>query len=119
MTSRGNLVAFGDYWLKALDNGYVSNKQLESMRKVVIRSIKKIGKMWFRVFPDVPFTKRWLEMPMGKGKWEVDIYKARVRKGKILIEISGLEREAAELLFKKASYKLPIKTKLVGKSEIH
>lgn len=118
-TTRWTTVAFGDFWMKSLDNAYVSNRQLESMRKVIMRSIKKIWKMWFRVFPDVPFTKRWLEMPMGKGKWDVDGYKARINKWRILIEISGLSREMAESLFKRASYKLPIKTKTVGKWELN
>ncbi len=84
----GYTVSFGQYGLKAMDSGYVSSRQLESARKVIIRHVRKVGKIWFRVFPDVPFTKKGLEMPMGKGKGDVDQYKAKVKRGRILMEVS-------------------------------
>jgi large subunit ribosomal protein L16 len=85
---------------------------------VIVRHIKKVGKMWIRIFPDVPFTKKGLEMPMGTGKGEVDIYTAPVRKGKILFEISGLSREDAQKVLISASKKLPVKARVVEKGEI-
>jgi large subunit ribosomal protein L16 len=85
---------------------------------VIVRHIKKVGKMWIRIFPDVPFTKKGLEMPMGTGKGEVDIYTAPVRKGKILFEISGLSREDAQKVLISASKKLPVKARVVEKGEM-
>ena len=115
---RGTTVAFGEYGLKATTSDYVTNKQIEAARKVIVRHIKKVGKMWIRIFPDVPFTKKGLEMPMGTGKGEVDIYTAPVRKGKILFELSGLSREDAHKVLISASKKLPIKARVVVKWEI-
>ena len=89
-SARWTTVAFWDYGLKATTSDYISNKQIEAARKVIVRSIKKVGKIWIRIFPDVPFTKKGLEMPMGTGKGDVDIYTAPVRKGKVLFEVSGL-----------------------------
>ncbi len=117
--TRGTSLAFWDFGLKAVSSGYISNRQLEAARKVVVRHTRKVGKIWFRVFPDVPFTKKGLEMPMGKGKGDVDIYKAPVRKGKIVLEITGLDREHAEKVLISASKKLPIKAKVVGKGDIY
>lgn len=85
---KGYEVSFGTYGLKAMENGYLSSRQLESVRKVIVRHTRKVGKIRMRVFPDVPFTKKGLEMPMGKGKGEVDQYKASVKKGKIILEIT-------------------------------
>lgn len=116
--TRGNKVAFGEYGLKATTSAYVSNRQLEAARKVIVRYTRKVGKIWFRVFPDVPYTKKGLEMPMGSGKGDVDHYQARVKKGGILFEVSGLDREIAEEAFKKASYKLPMTTRMVEKGEV-
>lgn len=117
-SSRGTTVTFWEYGLKATKSWYISNRQIEASRKVIIRSVRKVGKIWIRIFPDVPFTKKWLEMPMGTGKGDVDVYTAPVRKGKIMFEISGLnERDAHEVLTK-ASKKLPVKTRVVAKGEI-
>jgi len=115
---RWSTVVFGDYWLKATTSAYISNKQIEATRKVIVRAIKKVGKLWIRVFPDQPFTKKWLEMPMGTWKWDVDIYTAPVRKGKILFEVSGLSEEIAKQTLIKAGKKLWIKTRFVKKWEI-
>ncbi len=117
-TTRGASVTFWEFWLKAITSGYISNKQLEAARKVIVRHVKKVGKLWIRVFPDVPFTKKWLEMPMGSGKWDVDIYTAPVRKGKILFELSGLTPELAKEVLIKSSKKLPVKARVVAKGEI-
>ena len=91
---------------------------MEAARKVIVRAIKKVGKLWIRVFPDVPFTKKGLEMPMGTGKGDVDIYTAMVRKGRVLFELSGLPKEVAQETMIKASKKLPVKAKFVVRGEI-
>ncbi|AHB40852.1 hypothetical protein P148_SR1C00001G0037 [candidate division SR1 bacterium RAAC1_SR1_1] len=117
-SARGTTVAFGDYGLKATTSAYISNKQIESARKVIVRSIKKVGKIWIRIFPDTPFTKKGLEMPMGTGKGDVDIYTAPVRKGKVLFEVSGLNAAEAHEVLIKASKKLPVKARVVAKGEI-
>ena len=109
-SARGNYVAFGEYGLKATTSGYLTNKQLEAARKVI--------ELWMRVFADTPITKKGLEMPMGSGKGDVDIYAAPVRKGKIVFELSGLSRELAEQVIISAAKKLPIKARFVAKGEI-
>lgn len=115
---KGTRVAFWDRWLKATTSGYLTNRQLESARKVIVRVTRKVGKIWFRVFTDLPYTKKGLEMPMGKGKGDVDSYRVRVKPGKIIFEISGVDRATAQEVFKQATYKLPIKTTLVARGEI-
>ncbi len=117
-STRWTSVSFWDYWLKAVTSWYISNKQIEASRKVIVRHIKKVGKVWIRIFPDVPFTKKWLEMPMGTGKGDVDIYTAPVRKGKVLFEVSGLDEEEAKKVLISASKKLPIKARVVAKWEV-
>jgi len=111
-------VAFGQYGLKAITSSYVTNKEIESARKVIVRATRKVGKMWIRIFPDVPFTKKWLEMPMGTGKGDVDIYTAPVKRGKILFEVSGISKEEAKEALIKASKKLSLKARFVEKWEI-
>lgn len=115
---RGSTVAFGDYGLKAMTSAYVTNKQIEAARKVIVRSIKKVGKVWIRIFPDVPFTRKGLEMPMGTGKGDVDIYTALVKRGRVLFEVNGLSREIAQETMIKASKKLPLKARFVARGEI-
>lgn len=118
VATRANKVSFGDFGLKATSSAYVTNRQLEAARKVIVRYTRKVGKLWFRVFPDVPYTKKGLEMPMGSGKGDVDFYQARIKKGGILFEISGLDRTTAEEALKMASYKLPLTTRMVEKGEV-
>lgn len=115
---RGTTISFWEYGLKATTSGYVTNKQLEAARKVIVRHTRKIGQLWMRVFPDTPITKKGLEMPMGSGKGDVDIYAAPVKKGRVLFEISGLSRELAEEVIISAAKKLPIKARFVAKGEI-
>ncbi len=117
-STRGSTVAFWEFWLKATTSDYVSNRQLEAARKVIVRHTRKIWKIRFRVFPDVPITKIGLEMPMGKGKGEVDIYKAAVRKGKIILEVSWLDAETAKTVLISASKKISVKTRVVARGEI-
>lgn len=117
-STRWNTLSFGDYGIKALTSAYISSKQIEAARKVIVRHIKKIGKLWVRVFPDVPFTKKGLEMPMGSGKGDVEIYKSRVRKGRILFELSWLQKAVAEKVLISAGKKLPVKCRVAYKGEI-
>lgn len=114
----GNYVAFWQFWLKATSNSFVSNREIEAARKVIIRYVRKVWKYWIRVFPDQPITKKPLEVKMGKGKWDLDYYAVKVKKGMILFEISGVDRATAEEVFKQANYKLSCKTRLVEKWEI-
>ena len=91
---------------------------MEAARKVIVRHTRKAGQLWMRVFPDTPITKKGLEMPMGSGKGDVDIYAAPVEEGRVLFEISGLSRELAEEVIISAAKKLPIKARFVAKGEI-
>lgn len=118
VSTRGTRVAFGQYGLKAITAWYLTNRQLESARKVIVRVTRKVGKIWFRVFTDLPYTKKGLEMPMGKGKGEVDSYRVRVKPWKIIFEISGIDKATAKEVFKQATYKLPISTAMVERGEI-
>lgn len=115
---RGSTVAFWQYGLKALTSSYISNREIEAARKVIVRAIKKTGKMRVRIFPDTPFTKLGLEMPMGTGKGDVDIYTAPVRRGRVMFEIMGIPKEAAKIVLIKASKKLSVKARFVERGEI-
>ncbi len=115
---RWNYVAFWDFWLKATENTYLTNRQIEAARKVIVRYTRKVWKIWIRVFPDVPYTKKWLEMPMGKGKWDVDKFRARVKRWRVLFEINWVNKTVAQEAFRQASYKLPVWTRLVEKWEV-
>ena len=113
MAMRGNKVDFGSYGLKALEPGWVTARQIEASRIVISRIVRKIGKMWIRIFPDKPVTARPAETRMGKGKGSLDHWVAVVKPGRILFEIDGVSFEEANQAFRDAGHKLPIKTKLV------
>lgn len=117
-SSRWTVVSFGEYGLKAVTSWYISNKEIEAARKVIVRATRKTGKMWIRIFPDVPFTKKWLEMPMGTGKGDVDIYTAPVRRGKVMFEIMWVPKDLAKETLIKASKKLWVKARFVEKWEV-
>jgi large subunit ribosomal protein L16 len=108
---RGNTVAFGDYGLKALDAGWITDRQIEAARIAMTRHIKRGGKVWIRIFPDVPFTKKPAETRMGKGKGTPEYWVAVVKPGTVMFEIGGVPRELAEEAIALAGSKLPIKTK--------
>lgn len=110
---RGSTVAFGTFALKTVEPGYLNSRQIESARRTMIRFLRKGGKLWIRVFPDKPFTKKPLEVPMGGGKGSLEMFRAPVRPGRILFEIEGIAPEVAREAFRLASYKLPVKTKVV------
>jgi large subunit ribosomal protein L16 len=116
---RGAEVHFGDYGLQALEPAWITARQIESCRRAMVRAMKRRGKVWIRIFPDKPITKRAAESRMGKGKGDVEFYAAVVKPGRILFEIGGdvVESTALEAM-RLASYKLPIKTKVVRREEV-
>ncbi|MGH7141738.1 MAG: 50S ribosomal protein L16 [Minisyncoccia bacterium] len=113
--SRGTDVAFGSFGLKATTHARVRSNQLESARKVIVRNLGKTGKLWIRVFPDKPFTKKPPEVKLGKGKGDPVGYEVEVLPGRILFEIDGVPSETASLALVKAAKKLPLKAKVVSR----
>ena len=118
MATRGSNVAFGTYGLKAMEAGWITARQIEASRIVISRIVRKLGKMWIRIFPDKPVTAKPAETRMGKGKGALEYWVASVKPGRILFEIEGVDRAMAEEAFRNASHKLPIKTKLVERRVI-
>ncbi|MDD5212884.1 MAG: 50S ribosomal protein L16 [Candidatus Gracilibacteria bacterium] len=108
---KGSSISFGEFGLKTIDRGYITSRQIESARKAIVRHIKRGGKLWIRIFPDKPYTKKPLEVPMGGGKGSVEMYRAAVKPGRVLFELTGVTPETAREAFRLASYKLPVKTK--------
>ena len=116
--TRGNRVVFGEFGLMALEPKLITNRQIEATRKVISRTLKRVGKMWITVFPDIPYTKKPAETRMGNGKGNLEYYVAKVLPGKVLFEISGIsESEAAKVLWL-AGQKMPIKTKMVKRETL-
>jgi len=119
MARRGAEVHFGDYGLQALEPAWISARQIESSRRAMVRAMRRRGKVWIRIFPDKPITKRGAESRMGKGKGSVEYWAAVVKPGRIMFEIGGeVDKNTAIEALRKASYKLPIKTKIVQRDEI-
>jgi large subunit ribosomal protein L16 len=114
---RGSSLAFGDYGLKAMEPVWLTNRQLEAGRVALTRAVKRGGKIWIRVFPDKPFTKKPAETRMGKGKGNPEFWVAVVKPGRILYEMEGTTEEVAREAFKLASHKLPIRTKFVKREK--
>ena len=114
---RASTLAFGDYGLKALEPAWITNKQIEAARVAISRTLKRGGKIWIRIFPDKPYTKKPAETRMGKGKGNVEGWGAVVKPGRIMFEIGGVSRDVAEEALKLAADKLPIKTKFVTRIE--
>ena len=111
---RGVEVHFGDYGLQALEPGWVTARQIEAARRAIVRALKRRGKVWIRIFPDKPVTQRAAETRMGKGKGDVEFWAAVVKPGRVMFEVGGgLPEETAREALRLASYKLPIKTKIV------
>lgn len=115
LDTRGVYLSFGVFGLKALEEAWLSSQQIESARRAIARSLQKEGKVWMRVFPDKPITKKPPEVTMGGGKGSVEYYVCPVRPGKILFEIDGVSFEKAKEAFRLASSKLPIKTSVIKK----
>lgn len=113
--TRGTELAHGNYGLQALGSGWLTSKQIEAARRTLVNYIKREGKIWIRVFPDKPVTKRPPEVTMGGGKGSVDHYVFPVKIGRIIFEMDGIPAEVAEEALKRAGHKLPFKTRVVVK----
>lgn len=109
----GTDLAFGTYGLKATTPDRISARQMEAARRAIVRHLRKEGRMWMRIFPDVPITKKPAEVRMGSGKGNVEFWACRVKPGKILFEIEGLSEDNAKLAFTKAAAKLSVQTRFV------
>ena len=116
LSSRGSMVSFGEFGLKATDRGRVTARQIEAGRRAISRHIKRGGKVWIRVFPDKPVTKKPLEVRMGKGKGNVEYWVALVQPGRVLYEMEGVSESLAREAFALAAAKLPITTNFVKRS---
>ena len=115
--TRGLTVAFGDYGLKATSPSRVRSNQIEAARRVISRTLGKTGKIWIRIFPDKPITKKAAEVPMGKGKGDPDHFVFEVAPGRVLFEVSGVSEDLAREAMRKATAKLPVKGKFVRREE--
>jgi large subunit ribosomal protein L16 len=115
VATRGITVAFGSYGLKALEAARIKSNQIESARKVVSRSVGKTGRLWIRIFPDMPYTAKPAEVKLGKGKGDLQGYVAPVLPGRILFEVDGVTEAVAREALRKAGTKLPVKTKVVAR----
>ncbi|MCK4781981.1 50S ribosomal protein L16 [Candidatus Parcubacteria bacterium] len=114
--TRGSELAFGNYGLKILEAKWINSRQIEAARRVIIRYIRKGGKLWIRIFPFKPVTRKGTEVPMGGGKGTVDHYVFPVKPGRIIFELDGVEEEKAKEAFKDAAIKLPVKTKFITRA---
>lgn len=113
---RGSQVDFGEFGIKSLEAAWLTSRQIEAARKTISHATKRMGKMWIRVFPDKPITKKAAGAKMGSGKGDIEEYVAAIKPGRIIFELSGVSHEIAVEAFRKASHKLPFKTKFVEKN---
>ncbi|MGQ9888152.1 MAG: 50S ribosomal protein L16 [Aggregatilineales bacterium] len=110
---RGAVVSFGDYGLQALEPVWINSRQIEAARRTMVRYVKRRGKVWIRIFPDKPVTKKAAETRMGKGKGSVEMWVAVVKPGRVLFEMGGISEEEAREALRLAGHKLPCKTRFV------
>ena len=115
VATRGITVAFGSYGLKAVEGKRILSNQIEAARKVISRTVGKTGKVWIRIFPDMPFTKKPAEVKLGKGKGDLAGYCAPVKPGRMLFEVDGVTEAVAKEALRKEGTKLPLKTKIVAR----
>ncbi len=118
LASRGTRIEFGDYGIKALEPARITARQIEAARVAITRKLRRTGKVYIRIFPDKPVTKKPAEVRMGKGKGSVEFWVAIVQPGRILFEVGGVPEELAREALRLASHKLPIKTKFVKRPEL-
>ncbi len=116
--TRGHLVNFGDYGLKAMEPAWITSRQIEACRVALSRQMKRDGKVWIRIFPDKPVTKKPLETRMGKGKGAPEFWVAVVLPGRIMFEVGGVDKATAQDALTVAAHKLPIKTKIVQRPDL-
>ena len=117
LATRGNKVSFGDFGLAAMERYWITNRQIEASRIAITRHIKRGGKVWIRVFPDIPYTKKPAETRMGKGKGNPEDWVAVVNRGRVIFEIEGVPEAMAREAFRLAAHKLPIKTRFLVRGE--
>jgi large subunit ribosomal protein L16 len=117
IATTGTELAFGEFGLKLLENGWLKNTQIEAVRVILARQLHKGGKLWIRAFPDKSITKKPAEVRMGKGKGEIDHWVAVVKRGRILFELGGVPEEYARQCFRLAAYKLPFKTRFITRTQ--
>lgn len=115
--TRGTLVSFGSFGLKALESGWITSRQIEAVRVTLSRTMKRDGKIWIRIFPDKPVTKKPAETRMGSGKGSPEFWVAVVKPGRVMFEIGGVPQSVAEEALRLSSHKLPIKTKMVTRPD--
>jgi large subunit ribosomal protein L16 len=118
LAQRGNKVSFGQYGIMALQPAWINSRQIEAARVAMTRHVKRGGKVWIRLFPDKPVTKKPAEVRMGKGKGSPEFWVAVVRPGKVLFELGGVEEGLAREALTRAMHKLPIRTKIVSRLEV-
>ena len=118
MAQRGSNLNFGEFGLQATDCGYISAKQIEAARIAMTRHVKRGGRIWIRIFPDKPITKKPAEVRMGKGKGSPEGWVAVVRPGRVLYEMTGVSKEMAQEALRLAAHKLPIKTRFIERSDL-
>ena len=111
--TRGFTISFGSFALKAMEATWLTSRQIEAARRAMTRYVQRGGKIWIRVFPDKPITKKGIEVPMGGGKGSVDSYVVPIKPGRIIFEMDGVSEEMAKEAMRKAGHKLPIKTKFI------
>lgn len=114
-STRGTDISFGDFALAVVEGGRITARQIEASRIAISRSVKRGGKLWIRIFPDKPITKKPAEVRMGKGKGSPELYVSLVKPGRIVFEMNGVTREQAEDAFRLAAHKLPLKTKFLAR----
>ena len=114
---RGNTVAFGQWGIMAMEPGWITSRQIEASRVAITRHVKRGGKVWIRIFPDKPVTKKPAEVRMGKGKGSPEFWVAVVKPGRIMFELGGVNEKLARAALRLAQHKLPVKTKIVGSLE--
>ena len=117
LAQNGNKVSFGEYGLKAADRGRLTSRQIEAARRAMTRHIKRGGKIWIRIFPDTPVTKKPIEVRMGKGKGNVEFWVSKIQPGKMLYEMEGVDETTAREAFALAAAKLPIRTSFVTRTQ--
>jgi large subunit ribosomal protein L16 len=116
LATSGNKVSFGEFALKSTTRGQLTARQIEAARRAITRSVKRGGKLWIRVFPDVPVTKKPIEVRQGKGKGNVEYWVAKIQPGRVIYEIEGVSEELAREAFKLAAAKLPVQTAFVTRT---